>query len=71
MSDEHKLNDDEKNLRKTGEFRVPPKTWVVWIAIIGGIIMLVLYKDSVSKQVEPLLPAVFEEKVDAGLIAEA
>ena len=36
MSDDNKYNDEEKNPKK-GEFRVPPRTWIVWIAIFGGI----------------------------------
>ena len=45
MSDENKHSEDEKNSKKGGEFRVPPRTWVVWIAIFGGIILLMLLKE--------------------------
>ena len=26
-----------------GEFRVPPRTWILWIAIIGAIPLLFLF----------------------------
>ena len=46
MSDENKYNDDDpKNVKKSSDFKVPPRTWVVWIAIFGGIIMLMLMRD--------------------------
>src|SRR6266498_1610007 len=40
MSDENK-----KDPRKGGEFRVPPRTWILWIAILGAIPLLLLFKD--------------------------
>ena len=44
MADDNKrYNDDDKNPRRNGEFRVPPRTWIVWIAIFGGIILLMLF----------------------------
>ena len=42
MADENRYNDDEKNPKRGGEFKVPPRTWIVWIAIFGGIILLML-----------------------------
>ena len=43
MSDENKFNNDDKDSRKNGDFRVPPKTWIVWIVIFGGILALFLF----------------------------
>ena len=40
MPEDNRYNDEEKNSRKGGEFKVPPRTWIVWIAIFGGIILL-------------------------------
>ena len=36
---------DENKEKKGGEFRVPPRTWILWIAIIGAIPLLFLFKD--------------------------
>ena len=47
MADDNKYSDDDKNPRK-GEFRVPPRTWIVWIAIFGGIILLMLFKEKLD-----------------------
>src|ERR1041385_6572276 len=71
MSDENKINEDDKNSRKNGEFPVPPKTWIVWIAIIGGIIGLVLFKDRMTVPPEPIRPQEFMAKLDAGQIESA
>ena len=49
MSDDNKHSDEEKNPKKGGEFRVPPRTWLVWIAIFGGIILLMLFKDRLPR----------------------
>src|ERR1044071_4841487 len=70
MSDDNRINDDDKN-RKNGEFRVPPKTWIVWIIIIGGILGLVLFKDRMTVPSESIKPQEFLAKVDAGLIDSA
>jgi len=71
MADDNRLNDDDKNSRKSGEFRVPPRTWIVWIAIFGGMISLLLLKEKLGPQSELLSQYAFFQKVDAGLIAKA
>ena len=45
MADDNKPNDKDKNPNKGGEFRVPPKTWIVWIAIIGITITVVMMNN--------------------------
>ena len=45
MADE-KYNDDDKPSKKGGEFRVPPRTWIVWIAIF----------DPLSGMIAPIAP---------------
>ena len=69
MPEENKLNDDDKNSKKGGDFKVPPRTWVVWIAIIGGILMLVMFKNRMELQPGTLLPAEFQQKLEAHQIA--
>jgi cell division protease FtsH len=68
MADENKLNDDDKNPKKGGEFRVPPRTWVVWIAIIGSIIMLVMMRGKMDSPGAPLSQTEFMAKVAANQI---
>src|SRR5204863_6170431 len=57
--------------KKGGEFRVPPRTWIVWIAIFGGIIMLMLMRDKWETQGEPLPQWKFMQLYDSNLIAQA
>src|SRR6185503_8597407 len=39
------MAEDNKETKKSGEFRVPPRTWILWIAIMGAIPLLFLFKD--------------------------
>jgi len=71
MADENKFNDDDKNPKKGAEFRVPPRTWVVWIAIIGSIITLVLMKGRIESPNQLLKPNQFMSMVDSNLIQSA
>ena len=43
MSDENR--NDDRNGKKGGEFKVPPRTYILWIAILGAIPLLLLFKD--------------------------
>src|SRR4026207_1486945 len=45
------MAEDKKEPKKSGEFRVPPRTWILWIAILGAIPLLVLFKDPREHQV--------------------
>ncbi len=71
MADDNKYNDDDKNTRKGGEFRVPPRTWIVWIAIFGGIIALMVAKDKMDWQGEILTEYQFLQKMASNQIAQA
>src|SRR5580704_7553455 len=71
MSDANRHNDEDKNSRKTGEFRVPPRTWLVWIAIFGGILLLMLFRDRMDTQGETLSQYAFFQKVESNLIVKA
>ena len=70
MSDDNKYNNDE-NPKKGSEFRVPPRTWLVWIAIFGGIILLMLMKDRWDVQGDVVTQYRFQQLVDSNLIASA
>src|SRR5215831_7685880 len=70
MADDNKYSDDEKNSRK-GEFRVPPRTWIVWIAIFGGIILLMLFKEKLDSPADLLSQYTFQQLVESNLISEA
>jgi cell division protease FtsH len=71
MSDENKYNEDDKNSKKGGEFRVPPRTWVVWIAIFGGIILLMVMRDRWESPGQLINQYKFQQLVESNLIAQA
>src|SRR4051812_28110878 len=70
MSDDNKHNEDDKNSKK-GDFRVPPRTWIVWIAILGGIILLMLFRDRMESQGEIVNQYKFQQLVESNQIAQA
>jgi cell division protease FtsH len=70
MSDDNKYTEEDKNGRKNGEFRVPPRTWVVWIAIFGGIILLMLLRDQMATPSEALSQYKFQQVADSNLITQ-
>src|SRR5882757_7509676 len=70
MADDNKFSDDDKNGKK-GEFRVPPRTWVVWIAIFGGIILLMVMRDRWESPGTLINQYQFQQLVDSNQIAKA
>lgn len=71
MSNDSKSGDNGKNLNKGKEFRVPPRTMVVWIAILGGITLLMLFKDRMESPGEILSQYKFQQLVQSNQIAGA
>ena len=63
------MAEDNKDTKKGGEFRVPPRTWILWIAIIGAIPLLFLFKDPRENQV-PLTQPEFLDLLHAKAIKE-
>jgi cell division protease FtsH len=70
MPDENKYNDEEKPPKK-GELKVPPRTWIVWIAIFGGIILLMLMKDKWETQGKAISQNLFQQLVESNRIEKA
>ena len=71
MSDDNKHKDDDKNPKKAGEFRVPPRTMVVWIAILGGIVLLMLFRDRMDTPGDVLNQYTFQQLVESNQIVQA
>ena len=71
MAEDNRYNDDDKNPKKGGEFRVPPRTWIVWILIFGGIILLMIFKERMDSPGQVLSQHRFQELVDSNLIVQA
>ncbi len=71
MADDNR-NNDEKNTKKGGEFRMQPRTWVVWAVIIGGIVLLATMRDKMGDvQRATLTQYEFIQKVNSNLLANA
>src|SRR6266849_9652391 len=71
MADDNKYNGEDKSPKKGGEFRVPARTWVVWIAVFGGIILLMLLRDRMETQAQPVTQWQFFQIVDSNQLAQA
>ncbi len=71
MADNNKSGDDDKNSKKGGEFKVPPRTWIVWIAIFSGIILLMLFKDRMDAPGDLLSQYRFQQLVESNQIIQA
>jgi cell division protease FtsH len=61
--------DNKKEPKKAGEFRVPPRTWILWIAILGAIPLLVLFKDPRDNR-QKLTQTQFLEQLRGGAVKE-
>src|SRR6185503_14085271 len=69
MADEKNLKDDEK---KGGEFRIPPRTWIIWSAIISSVLLLLMFnKDKLESPSQVLTQYEFTQLVHSNLIAKA
>ena len=71
MSDDNRNRDDEKTPKKGGEFRVPPRTMVVWIAILGGITLLMLFKDKMESPGDVIKQTKLMQLVESNQIISA
>jgi ATP-dependent Zn protease len=69
-TEQHLGSDQDKN-SDPNRFRVPTRTWVVWIAIFGGIIVLMMLREKMDARSELLSQPQFQELVDAGRIVHA
>jgi cell division protease FtsH len=70
MSDDNKNNrDDERGGKKNGEFRVPPRTYIIWIAILGAIPLLMIFKSNGPTSAEPLTQIQFQQKFESNQFA--
>ena len=67
------MAEDNKNPnegRKNGEFKVPPRTYILWIAILGAIPLLMVFKNSGPSQVDRLTQVQFMQMVESNLVTK-
>src|SRR5881397_3272386 len=63
-------NRNDKNGKKSGEFKVPPRTYILWIAILGAIPLLMFFKNSATTTGDLISQTQFEELVDSNLVTK-
>ena len=71
MADDNKMNSGDKEPKKDGEFRVPPRTWIVWIVILAGIVALMSVKDKWNVPDNTISQRMFVEKMQSNQIVTA
>jgi cell division protease FtsH len=54
MPDQKRTNEPDKNDKKNGELRLPPRTFLVWIGIIAVVSILMLVRNGQETTVEEL-----------------
>ncbi|MGA3284991.1 MAG: ATP-dependent metallopeptidase FtsH/Yme1/Tma family protein, partial [Verrucomicrobiota bacterium] len=72
--------DDDPNQRNGGNrgqkkppggFKVPTSTWILWIAILGGLVALMMLKSRMTTQGDTLSQSEFLQKFSSNQIAHA
>ncbi len=69
MPDDNRNQEDDR--RRSGDFRMPSRNWIVWIAIICAILLVVLLKDRYDQPAESLTGYQFQSLVEKDLINTA
>jgi cell division protease FtsH len=70
MADENNNNGGRKG-NKTGDMRMPPRTWLLWLFILSLIPLLVFFKDRSETKFEVLDHRQFLDLVSSNRIADA
>lgn len=71
MSDNYRAEGGESGPKRSGAFCCSRRTWMVWPAVLGGMVLLLLFKERLDAQANRITQHQFEELVDAGQIAHA
>jgi cell division protease FtsH len=64
-------NRNDRNGKKGGEFKVPPRTFILWIAILGAIPLLMFFRSNATSSGETLSQAQFEALVESNQVIKA
>src|SRR2546423_1053489 len=69
MSEENR--NDNRNGKKSGEFKVPPRTYILWIAILGAIPLLMFFRNNATSTGDLLSQSQFEQIVESNQVIRA
>jgi len=71
MPDEHKHEESQASRGPDKKAPIPPHAWIVWSAIFGGIILLMLFRERMESQGEVINQYKVEQLVNAERIVRA
>src|SRR5439155_11247002 len=71
MTGDSRGKGSEMNAKTDGEGRTRSRTWIVWLAVFGGIILVMLFKDRLESGSGEISQHKFEELVDSDQIVQA
>ena len=71
MSDPNRSDKPDRDPRRQPEFKIPPRTWIVWMVVITGIMTLLVFKDNLEPKPAVIPANDFLSMVDSNLIAAA
>ncbi len=70
MADDKKPSDDDKNEKRSGDFKIHSRTLAVWIALFGVLALLLMVKEKNSAGPEKLSLRELTSKVESNLIVK-
>ena len=71
MAEKNESNGGDRKGKKGPELKVPPRTWLVWMAVISAILVLLLFRDRMEPQGQELSQDSFMQKVESNQIVRA
>lgn len=71
MPDDQRRSGPDTGTVIVGEPRTPRRAWIVWLAVLGGILLLTLYGNRAQPSGDQISQYQFEQLVDAGQIVQA
>jgi len=71
MSDPNRNGNPDRDPRRQPEFKIPPRTWIVWMVVITGIMTLLVLKDNLEPKPAVIPANDFLSMVDSNLVAAA
>ncbi len=70
MADDNRNNDDDRQ-RKSGDFKMPSRNWIVWILIFCCVIVVVLFHNQMEPQGDQISQYDFKQLVDSNMVVKA
>jgi ATP-dependent Zn protease len=71
MQDDRRTHGQEPDSIIVGEPRTQRRVWIVWLAVLGGIVLLMLFKERRESPADTISQYQFEQLVDNGQIVKA